>query len=236
MNTPKPHKACTYVEVCKASSADAYRRGGLVGTKWMRAAACADALDDQRPRTLGYALPLDDEEAEAARTALALAGAEEIFIEQPGYWSANDGCPPAYVDCMSRVKAGDRLIIYRMSDALPCAGLSTFAAAYFLIAEVGVELQVLRGEGAGLSENDLLKTLEAGMGIFARIGKANSAMIEAHNQLRNIPGSVGLAAQLPLPKLAAVLAAERRSRELAKTNGPHRKIDLRGMPPPSLQR
>jgi hypothetical protein len=46
---------------------------------------------------------------------------------------------------------------------------------------------------------------------------------------------VGLAAQLPLPKLAAVLAAERHSRELAMTNGPRRKIDLRGMPPPVPQ-
>ena len=38
MQTEQQHKAGVFVELRAASSSDAYNRGGLVGTKWIRAA------------------------------------------------------------------------------------------------------------------------------------------------------------------------------------------------------
>lgn len=180
----------------------------------------------------GYAYPLSETEVITARTALETAGAHQIFIEEPWRYSPGVSSPPAYTACLSQVSAGDRLIVYRMSDVLPLVLFGVPEAARILVEEVGIELQVFRGDAeltAPLPQENVTSAIPGGVELFEFFGPAPEA---ARERLSHIPGPVGLAARLPLPSLVATLDAERRSRVMAKTNGVRCKIDLRGMPPP----
>jgi hypothetical protein len=122
-----------------------------------------------------------------------------------------------------------------MTDVLPLVLSGVPEAARILVEEVGIELQVLRSNAeltSPLFPANVTSAIPGGVELFEFFGLASE---EARERLSHIPGPVGLAAKMPLPNLAATLAAERRSRELAKANGPRRKIDLRGMPPPMLR-
>jgi hypothetical protein len=136
---------------------------------------------------------------------------------------------------MSRLSAGDKLFVYRLNDVLPLALFGIPEAARILVEEVGIELLVLQGTAdltAPLSVEKVTKGIPGGVKLFEQYGAPEAA----RDRLRNIPGPVGLAVKMPLPLLAGILDSERRSRELAKTNGSRPKIDLRGMPPPSPKR
>ncbi|EKS9884149.1 hypothetical protein BTK96_001056 [Burkholderia pyrrocinia] len=186
-------------------------------------------------KVFGYAYPSNGADAAVARTALEAAGAQHIFIEEPGHYPAGVSCPSEYTACMSRLSAGDKLFVYRLNDVLPLVLFGIPEAARVLVEEVGVEVQVLQGT-ADLTPPVSLEKLTEGIPGAVELFEQFGAPEAARDRLRHIPGSVGLAVKWPLRRLAAALAAERLSRELAKTNGPRRDIDLRGMPPPSPKR
>lgn len=186
-------------------------------------------------KVLGYAYPSNGADAAAARAALEATGAQHIFIEEPGHYPPGVSCPPEYTACISRLSAGDKLFVYRLNDILPLVLFGIPEAARILVEEVGVEVLVLQGTAdltAPVSLEKLTEGIPGAVKLFEQFGAPEAA----RDRLRHIPGSVGLAVKWPLPQLAAALAAERRSRELAKANGPRHKVDLRGMPPPNPKR